>query len=398
MKRIIKNKLFSLVTVILTVCLLLAACNQSDSKTDSNQTEQEKESQVVEESATAEVSNNNDEKNEEDDYEFGPQDDKKITVGQVGTGIKPAMIVLANELNYFAEEGIEMEFVQIQNLNDGITAVSQEKLDVLPMGIIPSVTYIANGADLVIYGGTISEGSEAACLPENQEKFSDINNLGDTKITCMRPETGHMFIQDYLKQNGIENVEWLELDNFQSGIEAVKKGNADLAIVNSGFGYNAEQQGLVIPFRVADYFPRNVCCRQTTNRTVFEEKRESLIRLQIANIRAYAFAYGDDQANKEEVISLLEGYSGLEPDYIDFSIYSQVMKYELDPATDKVRDFYELMLRNEQIAPDEDVDIENQMDYLVYQEALERLVARYPDQALYQELLDNIGRDNRIAN
>ena len=70
-----------------------------------------------------------------------------------------------------------MEFVQIQNLNDGITAVSQEKLDVLPMGIIPSVTYIANGADLVIYGGTISEGSEAACLPENQEKFSDMNNL-----------------------------------------------------------------------------------------------------------------------------------------------------------------------------------------------------------------------------
>ena len=98
------------------------------------------------------------------------------------------------------------------------------------------------------------------------------------------------------------------------------------------------------------------------------------------------------------MISLLEGYSGLEPDYIDFSIYSQVMKYELDPATDKVRDFYELMLRNEQIAPDEDVDIENQMDYLIYQEALERLVARYPDQALYQELLDNIGRDNRIAN
>ena len=100
----------------------------------------------------------------------------------------------------------------------------------------------------------------------------------------MRPETGHMFIQDYLKQNGIENVEWFELDNFQSGIEAVKKGNADLAIVNSGFGYNAEQQGLVIPFRVADYFPRNVCCRQTTNRTVFEENvnRSFVYKLRIS--------------------------------------------------------------------------------------------------------------------
>ena len=50
----------------------------------------------MEESATAEVSNNNDE-NGRNDYEFGHKM-IKITVGQVGTGIKPAMIVLANEL------------------------------------------------------------------------------------------------------------------------------------------------------------------------------------------------------------------------------------------------------------------------------------------------------------
>jgi len=49
--------------------------------------------------------------------------------------------------------------------------------------------------------------------PENQEKFSDINNLGDTKITCMRPEPGICLSKIILKQNGIGGmVEWLELD------------------------------------------------------------------------------------------------------------------------------------------------------------------------------------------
>jgi len=109
--------------------------------------------------------------------------------------------------------------------------------------------------------------------------------------------------------------------NFQSGIEAVKKKEMlDLAIVNSGFWLYAEQQGLVIPFRVADYFRVMYVVVKQQIAPYLKKKRESaqfVYKLRISGL--YAFAYGDDQANKEEVISLLEGiFRTWEPDYIDF--------------------------------------------------------------------------------
>ena len=320
----------------------------------------------------------------------------KLTVGQTGKGIKAAMVVLANEMGYFDEEQVEVEFVQIQDLNDGITAVTQNKLDVLPMGIIPSLTYIAQGSDLVVFGGTISEGSEVVCLPENSDNYKKLDDLAGKTIACVRPETGHLFAVDYLQNAGIDDVNWVELDGFQSGIEAVKKGNADLAFVNSGFGYNAEQQGLEKVFWVADFYPNNVCCRQTTSQKTFEEKTESLIRFEMANLRAYAFAYGNNDANKEEVIKKLANYSGLENDYVEYSIYSGVMKYELDPATDRVRDFYQVMENIGEINPSNDINIDNHMDISIYQEALERLCKQYPEEQVYSDLFSTISEHNSV--
>ena len=86
----------------------------------------------------------------------------------------------------------------------------------------------------------------------------------------------------------------------------------------------------------------------------------------------------------------------LEPEYVDYCIYSGVMKYELDPATDRVRDFYELMERDGQISPEESIDFEQHMDLSIYREALTRLIERYPDNSVYTDLLDLIERDNTV--
>lgn len=82
-----------------------------------------------------------------------------LSVGQMGTGIKAAMVVLAHEMGYYEEEGLNVELTQISNLNDGLTAITLGKLDVLPFGVIPTCTFIAQGADLTVIGGTIAEGS-----------------------------------------------------------------------------------------------------------------------------------------------------------------------------------------------------------------------------------------------
>ena len=38
--------------------------------------------------------------------------------------------------------------MQISNLNEGVTALQLGKLDILPLGVIPSLTYAAKGAEL----------------------------------------------------------------------------------------------------------------------------------------------------------------------------------------------------------------------------------------------------------
>lgn len=366
------------VALLMGISLLATACGGTEPEPEKTQSGASQPGTVVTE------------KNEAD------RDDETyvVRVGQTGRGIKPAMIVLAHQLGYFDAEGVDLEWVQIQNLYDGITALDTDKMDVLPMGIIPSVSAIAQGTDLVVFGGTIAEGSQAVTKPENKDQYQDLNALAGKTIACMRPETGHLFIRHAVNDMGLE-AEWVELDGFQPCIEAVKKGEADIAFVNSGFAFQAEQQGLVLAFNVAEYFPRNVCCRQTASRKALKENREGLVRLQIANLRAYEFAYGEQaETNHETVLDEIVDYSGLERDYVDYCLYGGAMSYELDPATDKVKEFYDLMRDMGALDIKEGVDIQQHLDNAIYRDALERLTERYPDNTTYRSLLDNIGRDN----
>ena len=61
-----------------------------------------------------------------------------LSVGQMGTGIKSSMVVLAHELGLYEKEGLNVTFSDISSLNDGIVAINAGKLDILPFGVIPT--------------------------------------------------------------------------------------------------------------------------------------------------------------------------------------------------------------------------------------------------------------------
>ena len=105
-----------------------------------------------------------------------------LKVGMVGTDIKTACIIIAEELGYYDEEGIDVHFEKISNLSDGITAVDMGKLDILPFGVIPSATFISQGSDVVIFGGTISEGSEIIVTPENANMIQTLEAVSYTHL------------------------------------------------------------------------------------------------------------------------------------------------------------------------------------------------------------------------
>ena len=67
----------------------------------------------------------------------------ELRVGNMGSSIKPAMVVLAHEMGYYKDEGLDVKLMQISNLNEGVTALQLGKLDILPLGVIPIRTSTA---------------------------------------------------------------------------------------------------------------------------------------------------------------------------------------------------------------------------------------------------------------
>lgn len=162
-----------------------------------------------------------------------------------------------------------------------------------------------------------------------------------------------------------------------------------MAFVNSGYGYIAEQGGkAAVAFRpdelIGTEFP---CCRQTTNRTAFEEKRSALIKFEIANLRAYA----DIQNDHEGTIAALVEYSGQDSEYVESVIYgtgsyTAAMELEMDPYTDAVKDFYANMVDNGDIEDANKDLIDEHLDSTIYKAALDEMIARGVDSSIYEKL------------
>lgn len=335
------------------------------------------------------------EKAEQPEPDDRPLSDLKV--GVAGKDIKIACIILAKQLGYYEEEGLNVTFETISNLSEGLTAVDMGKLDILPFGVIPSATFVSQGADVVVIGGTISEGSEIVVLPENKGTVQTLEDFRGKRIGCYRMETGHMVTKGLLREAGFDlekDVEFVLLDSQQTIIEAVRKGEVDMGFLNSGQGYVAQQSGLVVEKRVGELAADFPCCRQTTSRAVLSDRRDDLVRFQTANLRAYE-SYLSDQ---ETVIRELAAYSGQPEEYVQAVLYGLPGEYEsamivsLDPNRNKVEAFYKVMEANEDISAGKDMS--GHIDSGIYAEALEILLEREPGNATFQGLRDEYAANN----
>ncbi len=309
-----------------------------------------------------------------------------IKVGMAGKDIKTACIILAQSLGLFEEEGIQVEFVTISNLADGLTAVDMGKLDMLPFGVIPTATFVSQGTDVVIIGGTISEGSEAITLPENADAYQNAEDFKGKRVGCYRMETGHMVMKGLLREAGLtigegQDVEFVLMDSMASIAEAVKKGELDIGFVNSGYGEIAKQNDLAVAFYVGEWKSDFPCCRQTVSRAALTEKRDALVQFMVACLRAYQIYLSDP----ETTIDVLAEYSGQSEDYVEAVMYHGAMVISLDPNRNKVDDFYQVMKANGDIDANTQYELRDQTDVTVYEDALNELLERNPqDQVLLQ--------------
>lgn len=326
----------------------------------------------------------------------------QLKIGMPGKDIKIACIVIADQMGYYADEGLDVRFETISNLSEGLTAVDMGKLDVLPFGVIPSATFVGQGSDVVVIGGTISEGSEIVVRPEDAGTTHSLEDFRSKKIGCYRMETGHMVMKGLLRENGFDlekDVKFVLLDSQATIIQAVLKGEVDMGFLNSGQGYVAMRSGLVVEKRVGEFVPLFPCCRQTTSRKTLETKRDALVRYQAANLRGLDTFLNDREAS----IKALAKHSGQPEDFVEAILYDidrdgekyrSAMIVSLDPNRKKVVDFYEVMKANGDIDPKTKYRMDDHIDISIYRYALAEMAKREPDNQLYKRLAEEFEENN----
>lgn len=360
--------------------------------------------------ADNENSNKADSATPEDDAPEGAYDNtlsdevEDLNIVLLGKDSKIAAIICALKSGYYEEEKLNINSQTVSGgFPEAMPALSNGTADVLPFGAIPTCTYVGQGDDLVIFGGTVANGSECVTLIENKDNYKKAEDFRGKKIGCFRMETGHMVTKSWLRENGIEDgkdVEFVLLESAAAEVAAVENGELDLCFVNSGYGYVATQGGkCAVAFRPNELVGREFpCCRQSTNRTAFEEKRSALIKFEIANLRAL---YDIENDHAGTIAKIVE-YSGQPEEYIENITYGKgdyvaAMKFEMDPYTDDVKAFYGDMVDNGDIEDANKDLIDEHLDSTIYKAALDTLIERGENKGFYEDLLKVYEKRNTMG-
>ena len=317
-----------------------------------------------------------------------------ITMGP--GSIRTAIVILADKLGYFKEEGVNVEFKEVADAASALTSLSLGKgdLDIWGTGIVPDLTFITNGSDLVIFEGTAAEGGAIISLPENVEKFKSLKNFENTTVAMVRNQTSWVVTRELMREQGLDvnSINLKFVDSQINVAQAVAKGEADTGFLPVEFANQFRPEGIELVREVGELVPNYVCCRQITSRKTFTTKRDALVKFSKANLRAWN--YFENPSNRENVIKLLAEFSGQEPSYINQYFFVNHTLLTLDPNTNGISNFYTAMINSDYFTGKTPVDIENFIDSSIYKEALDAVAKENPNDEFYKAALKNYDKYN----
>lgn len=306
---------------------------------------------------------------------------------QPGT-IRTALVILAKELGYYDEEGVNVEFVNAAS-TEALTAITTNKtdIDVLGTGIVPGLTFIANGSDLVVFEGTAAEGGAIISRPDEVEKYKDLQNYAGITAALVRGSSSWVITRAKLVEAGVDvdSIKLLEVDSQANVSQAVAKGEADLGFLPIDYANATLDVGVAVVYEVGELDPMYVCCRQVTSAKKLEEKHDAFVKFSIANLRAWE--YYEDEANQDAIVKLLAEFSGQTEDYVTNYLFVNRTILTLDPNETGVITFYN-SLDSSGYFDGSAVDIGQHIDTSIYAEALQEILDRYPDNQFFQDKLE----------
>lgn len=352
--------------------------------------------------------------------ETAAQEEGTLKVSFMTGNIRIAINILALEKGYFAEEGVTVEPVNIGG-QDALTAIngSDDQLDILNTGFVPDLQAIGSGYDITVIGGTAVEGGAVIAKSGNTAAYQDASTIinldavKEARLGFVRNEASWVITRQYLLDNGVSEEEIAAIEDEAKGnisyyqdetavAQAVQKGEVDLGFLPMEYALlygDAYELEVVTP---AGSLQENyVCCREVTSPAKLAEKHDAFVAYETARIRAFDYyKQGEtDEAIKQDVVDTVANYSGKEADYVETYLYGGVTKYATDPNTKGIVKYVEAATNSGLLASAgvdfSTYDITQNIDVSAYEEAINALVEREPDNQTYAELLTQFEADNK---
>lgn len=300
--------------------------------------------------------------------------------------IRYAIVILADQLGLYEEEGVNVEFSPIQDNVATLTAIStgKKEVDVLGTGIVPDLTFIANGSDLVIFEGTAAEGGAVISRPEDVEKYQDLASFEGVRAALKRNESAWIQTRITLLEQGYDpdSLTLVEVDSEADVAQAVAKGEADLGFLPQEFVSSYEDIGIALVYEVGALQPQYVCCRQVTSRQKLADKEEAFVKFTKANLRAWEYYENPD--NREAIGQALADFSGQTPEYVDNYLFVNRTTLTLDPNESGIKALYGALI-DTGVIEDTGVDVGDHIDTAIYARALSELIEEYPEDSFFAE-------------
>ena len=333
-----------------------------------------------------------------------PKEPVELVVGMRTSVVKPMGVYIADAKGWFEEEGVKVVFEKQDKPAQGYVAVQENQFDLYLFAATPMASDTVKGADnMVVVGGSISEGTEIIGKKGAQKLVNIEDFVGGKKYVCLKTETGQVMLKDALVKAGYTiNVDpendKTEADAYfsfmadtASMIAAVKAGEADYAITNAGYGFSkAAKNELEVSGYVAQLTEEGTyaCCRQVTSKETIAEKRDGLVGWYVAQLRGYQYFL--DENNKEEVGEILATWTEqpaaeLIGQIYGSDTYTPSTKVTVDPQTKATVALFEAM-ENAKLVKANDIDWTQYFDTSIYSEALQILQDREPNEQLWKDL------------
>jgi NitT/TauT family transport system substrate-binding protein len=318
----------------------------------------------------------------------------KLTIIYPTSVLSVPVVAVAKEKNYFKEEGLDTEFITLAS--GAIEALSIGKADLLLTGIIPTLSYAAQGASVRIIGGTISGGNYFIAKKTNAENLRNVENWIGKRFGVVRLSTSEMVTRYALEERGFtveKNITYVEIDSYPNIIEGVRKGSVEIGAISPEYLQSALDLGLEVIFLMTELSPDYICCRETAYSKSLEAKPEAFVKFLKAQIRAYK----DLIEHPDEVAKLLAKTSSQEAERVYSILFDTSVNgnrtFNPDPDLNRTRKVYETLEKWNYVEKGI-VKIEDIFDTTHYKKALDEIIKKYPGEKFYQQLLEDYNNNN----